>query len=149
MATSTQIGESELIPVADETEDEQRSGVDTDRFSLVVAVAVVGVVVDVDVGVGVVNVGSSSFDVSWSSLECPLSLLVSLSLSESSSDFLSDSFSLSDSSDFSSSGLSDGEAVAASFCPPCKTCCPKEKMETRLVIWSISMAFWCSPRNAG
>lgn len=122
-----------MIPGADDdvTDAEHRSGVDTDLFSFVVRT------VDVDDDDGG-DVASSSFDVSWSSLECPLSLLVSLSLSESSSDFLSDSDALSDSA--LSDGLTDDDA-AVSFCPACIMCCPKEKMETRLVIWSISMVW--------
>lgn len=64
----------------------------------------------------------SSVLVSWSSLECPLSLLVSLSLSESSS-----SFEL----------FLPGSVCAASGLE--KTCWPKEKMDTRLVIWSTSI----------
>ena len=73
---------------------------------------------------------------SWSSLECPESLLVSLSESESSSlagaELGSGSF---DSEvepwvEFCSSFAAEAAAMM---------CWPKENMETRLVIWSISI----------
>ena len=66
--------------------------------------------------------------VSWSSLECPLSLLVSLSLSES-SQLVAELF-------FPGQGPGLGAGLLSAGL---NSCWPKEKMETRLVIWSTSI----------
>ena len=82
---------------------------------------------------------SSSLAASWSSLECPLSLEVSLSLSESSdegewpppppSPFLSSS-----SSDFLESVVVVVEVRLLAAAAAAMLCWTKEKMDTRLVI---------------
>ena len=84
----------EATAAATAAEVAHSSGVETERVSLVDAAAVV------EAGC------SSSLAASWSSLECPLSLEVSLSLSESSDD--SDFFSFFSSSSSSSASVALG-----------------------------------------
>ena len=128
------------------TDAEQRSGVDTDRVSLVsLDISEESNLVSLDISAESSSlVASLSDERSWSSLECPLSLLVSLSLSESSSaDFFSRL------PPASVSGLVEmlSHVVVAVvvvetlslLLPAAMMCCPNEKMETRLVIWSISI----------
>ena len=80
--------------------------------------------------------------VSWSSLECPLSLLVSLSLSESSQSF--ELF-----FPWQVPGPGPPLLGAGLLSAGLNSCCPKEKMETRLVIWSTSMPLLEPSRKAG
>jgi len=89
----------EATAAATAAEVAHSSGVETERVSLVDAA-------------GVVEAGcSSSLAASWSSLECPLSLEVSLSLSESSDD--SDFFSF-----FSSSSASEASEAGTTLDDP-------------------------------
>ena len=144
------------------TDAEQRSGVDTDRVNLVnldISEWSNLVSLDISEGSNLVSldisaessslVASLSDERSWSSLECPLSLLVSLSLSESSSE---DFFSRLPPASVSGLVKMLSHVVVAAvvetlslLLPAAMMCCPNEKMETRLVIWSISIV-WGTPQ---